>query len=285
MKYVVECRDENHIIQAELPIELKDDETIEDVAFDEVISIIREEYEDIIEQALDSPIVLDVDGRYSLWDISDRLYPGARDYIARNVSETDVHLKEYEGEEEITDVSIPLAKILDRIIEERMECESWHCDLGGIIEDSLLRFEKEGSWHFGLIAENQVLLDARLWPSPSRVNGDIIWQKGENVYNPTLWFANSDTPITPWALYKGMSTETQEFWMETEDYSIMQALIEDCDENFLVWYFLECGRSAPNMEEIKRRCLVNINTDIGSDAFWNSFNEFFLDKYAEAQSE
>ena len=93
---MVECRDENHNIQAELPIELKDDETIEDVAFDEVISIIREEYEDIIEQALDSPIVLDVDGRYSLWDISDRLYPGARDYIARNVSGTDVHLKEYE---------------------------------------------------------------------------------------------------------------------------------------------------------------------------------------------
>ena len=65
----------------------------------------------------------------------------------------------------------------------------------------------------------------------------------------------------------------------------MQALIEDCDDIFLVWYISECGNCAPNMDEIKRRCPVNINTDIGSDAFWNSFSKFFLDKYKEAQGE
>ncbi len=284
VKCVVECKDENHTIQDDLSIELKDDDTIEDVALNEVISILREEYEDIIVQAMDAPIVLDIDGRYNLQDISNRLYPGAKEYIARNIHGVYVHLKEHEDDEVVTDVSIPLAEILGQIIDERMECESWDCDLGGIIEDSLLRFEQEGSWHFGLIADDQVISDVELWPSPSRECGNLIWKKDEVVYKPIIWFGNSDTPVVPWVLYKDMSLEIQEFWMETDEDQFMQAVIEDCNDTFLVWYFAECGRCIPDMDDIKKGCPIDLNSDIESDAFWNSFNEFFLTEYREAQS-
>lgn len=284
VKCEIGCEDNDHDIHEELTLELRDDDTVEDVVVDEVIDIFREEYEDIIEKAMDSPIVLEVDGRYNLHNISDRLYPGAKAYIAQSVAGIMVRVKEFESEKVVYDCSIPLAVIIDKIIEERMGCESWDCDLGGIIENSLLRFEKEGSWHFGLIADSQILSDARFWPSPSKISGELNWKIGEAIYKPTIWFGNSDTPIAPWVIYKGMPLDTQAFWKETDEYYIMQALIEDCNDTFLMWYFPECGRCAPDMEEIKHRCPVDLNIEIESDIFWNNFNEFFLHKYKEAQS-
>lgn len=38
------------------------------------------------------------------------------------------------------------------------------------------------------------------------------------------------------------------------------------------------------MNEIKKGCPIDLNFDIESDTFWNSFNEFFLTEYREVHS-
>lgn len=283
IKCKIECREKTHSISKDISLELQDSETIKDAASNKIINIVREEYGDVIEQALDYPTVLKTDGRYDPQDISDRLYPGARDYIARNLLGIDVHIKEIEDEEVVTDTLIPLAEILDRIIEERMECESWYCDIAGIVEESLLRFEKEGRWHWGLIADNQVLSDPGLWPSPIKKSNEIVWQKDETIYMPILWFGNSGTPIEPWVICKELSMDSLQFWNETEECYILKAVVEDCDDIFLAWYLTECGRCAPDMDKIKAQCPVSFSNDIEADAFWNSFNDFFINEYMNAQ--
>lgn len=134
------------------------------------------------------------------------------------------------------------------------------CDVGGIIESSLYKFSEEGLWRVGLECSDEIITDPACWPEPIIDNGTVIWKKNDCIYKPILWYGTSETPVSPWTIHECMSEKEYGFWEETDEWYIMEYIIDDCDDGFLTWYFPECGRSGPDMDKIKETCPIDLNS-------------------------
>lgn len=255
-KYSVECLDNHYSIKDEINVELKDDQT---VGIDDVVPIIQDQFGDEVWQALE-PFSLEQHGKYNINKIADNLYALAKEYFEKKTAGININIKEIDTDKPQTVIYIPLASVFQSIIDERSTCEQMDCDVGGIIESSLLKFVEEGVWRVGLKCGDEIITKPTWWPEPIIDNDTIIWKKNDCIYKPILWFGISETPVEPWTIHECMSEKEYSFWEETDEWYIMEYIIDDCYDGFLTWFFPECGRSGPDMDKIKETCPIDLNS-------------------------
>ena len=98
-----------------------------------------------------------------------------------------------------------------------------------------------------------------------------------------MWFDFPDDhskPIRPWVIFPDMGRDSIEFWFETDWQMAMAHIIEDYDwQSFDIWYFAECGRDFPDIEEIRNKCPLTLTREDTAEDINKKLNELFLIQY------
>lgn len=78
-----------------------------------------------------------------------------------------------------------------------------------------------------------------------------------NINN--LWFGIKERPPKEGWILDYKSTGWSNFWYPEDACDEWSSIVEDCNENLLVWMLYECGVELPDREEVLNKCPININ--------------------------
>lgn len=154
---------------------------------------------------------------------------------------------------------ICLKELFLEIVEESSADESYCVNTGAVVEDSLYRFIKSSTWHWGLLCTGGGVI-TEMTPNFSAsieiTEQFHFYHNGIELF-PILWYGpEGQSPIPRWTISPLDTVEKIHFWFKTENHEIMENLQDDPDQMFLVWYIYECGRWYPDLEDILQKCPV-----------------------------
>lgn len=280
VKYHVYCSDDGYAFSEELEVELTDDQRLSDVIVDYADDVITDAFQSVIEKAMEQ-YEPEADGFFDIYDITAELYIRADDYIASVASNIHIFADEIDTNGQVAShMELDAVKILQSLIELRPACEMGYIDAGGCVEQSLVKFVAEGSWHFGLKADDRIICDKKEWPAPRDENGKTIWDKNGEDLLPIFWFGISGkAPIPIWTIDCNMPENSIAFWFEQHRGYVLEPLLSDPDEGFLIWYLMECGRFVPEVDEIREGCPIDFSADDSADMIARKINDFFVEQY------
>jgi len=69
------------------------------------------------------------------------------------------------------------------------------------------------------------------------------------------------------------------FWFESVAWTIMEQLIEEVDESFLIWYTAECNRCVPDMYGIMKKCPIELDEGDTTETIHKKVNDYFIEQY------
>lgn len=178
-------------------------------------------------------------------------------------------------------VNVDIEKLLIRSIEERFDCEQSYIYAGTFIEDCLILFVDKSIWQCGLKnVDGTIITDINKWPVPKIINGENSWIIDQQKAVPVLWYGlENEKPISRWTFGVKEEEQNLSFWFESDEWTIMEQLIEKVDESFLIWYTAECGRCAPDMYEIMKKCPIESNEGDTTETVHKKVNDYFIEQY------
>jgi hypothetical protein len=150
------------------------------------------------------------------------------------------------------------------ILERNTECGEFDATIGGYIESSLLQFLEASKWHFGYRCENGYYAEIQ-----SAADYESIIEKN----HPIMWFGlDGEAPIEKWAIEPGK--EHGFIWVD--QWYLLEYLIDDCTDCFATWYLAECCYDLPDMEEILKRCPIEVSESDTTESMSKKFQNHFL---------
>lgn len=274
--------DEEYDFSNKIAYEFKDKNQLADIGFEEMYQFFEDTFQEEIEAAL-SQYKKEAAGYFNLKSEAEKLYSAACDYINNMAGDKKIVLSEIDDSDNIiASVEYKLADYLTYCIKSRVENETEDYDVGAIVEDSLEKFMEKGIWNYGLKSKEAIETDSNNWPKYILHDGVPIWRSGSIEYEPIIWFGPEGSyPQGPWILSSNMTSESLSFWFEEDPNLLMENIIEDCNESFLIWYLWECGRSYPDMDYIMKSCPISFDENTSPRNIKEIINQFFIDKTIE----
>lgn len=188
-----------------------------------------------------------------------------------------------------------LADIYIRYFENREECEMGSVDGACLALDMMANFLNQGKWHFGLIdAGGCILSDPNMWPQyPKQNDGTIIWKKGNEEYQPIIWFGlEGEKPIECWTLYEranitnkkvyqgsfGKEIDQEDwkhFWF-CEFWRMDWNVLWKHDEGAIIWAFCEQCMDEPEeeLEKVKEVCPIELSQDDSTETMLKKVRDY-----------
>jgi len=271
---MVKYEDDQFKVTETINYEFKDDESVEDSLFDIIDDAVCGEFDELIDNALASynPGPRDL---FNLCNVEEELYFAARSYLKSITSDKKISLQLIDGSEQ--EYFYSLYEYLSKKIEGREGCETADCDIGAVVESSLLDFESKGVWHFAFLNEEGSLVPASLEAKPMYDSENGTWWMDTKRYKPVLWFGVDGTiPDSPWIISEDIDQDDLDFWLYPDGDSILNRIIDDCNDSFLIWYFAECGRDCIDVEAILKICPLKIEETDTGESIRLKINELFL---------
>ena len=121
-------------------------------------------------------------------------------------------------------ISVCIADCLLEMLDSDSSCGEFDARVGGYVEQCLLDFVNNASWH---------------------------------IENGRLWFG-LDKCLQEWCIDSNTTQDNLEFWSDCQSWTIMKH-IGNFDDCFLIWYTAECGYWTPDMNEIREQCPVSFD--------------------------
>lgn len=182
----------------------------------------------------------------------------------------------------VLDTNIIISDLHNRVL-AREECEQSDCDTGGVVEKCLQIIEDNGTWKFGLKYGEQILTNIQDWPAPCEVQGKIKWLRDKIELIPIIWFGTETTalPDSKWSISFDSSDAFENFWFEDDSWYVVEYLVDNVNDGFLIWYFPECGRCAPDMAAIIGKCPIAFAKDDTNEIIERKINTFFVSQYED----
>ena len=287
--FTYQCNDIDHPVHVEDRFCLSKQDTIENIARAIARDIIFEDdyYYDVVQDTF--CVAVDefsyrTNGTFNIEEIGNMFYPVFKECIDREYSDAQIAVTISDTDHTKNEtIEFPLAVFLKEIIDDRGASETYDCDIGNIVEDSLNDFENRGRWHFALIgSSNNMLKDANKWPAPLVTEEDVKWETESDSYEPLIWFGNSDQPTKPWTIEREDYGDLS-FWFESELYDLLSKIVEAGSrgsfEVFCVWYIYECDREGPDMDKIREKCIIELDENDTNENVKTKINKLFLDEY------
>ena len=139
------------------------------------------------------------------------------------------------------------------------------------------KFEKESSWHFGLVAGDKVIKDISDWPEPVKDSkGRVKWVKNGIRFIPTVWFGPGKAGIDKhWKINGAVYLPySQDFWFGKDQ---LKYLVEVSYSGFSFDYH----SYEFNMEKIRNTCPVKFDETDTKTSLTDKIVQFFLAEYNE----
>lgn len=294
MKYHIESQDpfmELHIDADELITanhldELDEDQFLDDFQnaieknadIDYLYNCVMEAYSDLMPEAY---------GSFDLNVVDKLVFHQANENLEKLRDTMILTITEYnESGKTIHKKEISYFEVVQSLLDyDHSDC-GWYATLGSYIEDCLMGFERQSRWHFGLQKQNgQIEEDVSQWPAPYEEEGRYRWTTQGSKLKPIIWFGLSDTvPDSNWVLWTN-NNSINNLWFLDSDWEVMEALIQNVNDSFLIWYTAECGCYAPNMNSILRECPVAVNAEDSAQIIADKIENFFLNQWKLQQKE
>lgn len=169
------------------------------------------------------------------------------------------------SDEVIETIIIDGADILLEFLEDESSCSEFYAKISGYVEKSFELFVDKSFWHFGYTKSDGTVVEIL---SATSYTGDF------NDEKPIVWFGLADEkPEEIWTIkYDQLLADA---WFNDDQWSLMEYLIEDCNDCFGVWYLAECGRCLPDMEEILKACPIKFEMTDTVEIINQKFHQFF----------
>ena len=288
-EYYIYCQDTRfsfgETVHVKCPEE-KDESQLRSELHDWIFGIVQEQNDYLIFDAIDS-YSPPKHGYYNLTQLTEEMYSAAREFLEKESSGVRISAKPVNIRDSLAEdakqYDFSLSRIFDEIIEERSIDECASSDAGSIIEKSLLYFEKNSCWQYGLKRDGEIILDPSQWPCPTICNDDVKWIKNGRELFPIIWFGlRNEPPLHRWSLCQSTTADDIDFWFkDIWDYQL-EMLGEDFDQIFLVWYLYECGYASIDIDEIRNNCPICIEKSLTPHTLRERIIAFFLSQAKNA---
>lgn len=219
-------------------------------------------------------------GEFDYEEDSQKLYQIAKRNLNEVKDKTDILLTQYD------DRNSPMKsrKIsFFSILEDLLDCDygdcGWDARLGQYVEERLMKFVELSRWHWGLQKQSgDIIEDVAEWPEPVCYGKSYEW--GNENLQPVIWFGlDREKPNAHWILWNREKCKIDNFWFNNESWDILEVLVENLNDSFLIWYTAECGFVTPDMDVLLSDCPVTLKVDELIENTSVKMEEFFVDQW------
>ena len=157
------------------------------------------------------------------------------------------------------------ADILLKFLDDEASCSEFYAKVSGYIEKSLELFVDHSRWHIGFAKKDGSIIELS---SAKEYTGNF----DDDI--PLLWFGpTGKKPENIWTIKYG--EELAYGWFTDDQWSVMEYLIEDCNDSFGICFLAECGRWLPDIKEILDACPIKFEFNDTIETVNKKFKEFF----------
>ena len=288
-EYNIYCQDTRfsfgETVQVKCPEE-KDESQLRSELHDWIFRIVQEQNDYLIFDAIDS-YSPPKHGYYNLTQLTEEMYSAAKRFLEKESSGVHISAKLVNNRDSLAEdakqYDFSLSRIFDEIIDERSIDECVSSDAGSIIEKSLLYFEKNSCWQYGLIRDTEILCNPSQWPRPTICDNEVKWIENGRELLPIIWFGLlGESPLPRWSLCQSTTANDIDFWFkDIWDYQL-EMLGDDFDQIFLVWYLYECGYASMDIDEIRKKCPILLEKAMTPHTLKDRITTFFLSQANKA---
>ena len=218
-------------------------------------------------------------GSFDLKRESQAYYLKAKQGLNKYKPETNLLLTIYDDDNKpIQSKRISFFKILDDMLEQIYGDCGWDARLSGFIGARLMKFAQLSTWHYGLQKQSrEIIEDISKWPKPVRDENSYTWG---NDLLPIMWFGlDSGKPDSNWILWHRRQKGLSNLWSVSLPWEILEVLIANINDSFLIWYTEECNCQTPDIKLILEKCPVALGNRKTCQGLSTLMEEFFITQW------
>ena len=192
---------------------------------DEISDYVQNELWDIYIDLLSSYQIEPI-GLFDEAEVNSKICQNTEQKINANKGNWIIECSEIDDEESvIRSNSFEITGLLLNMLDMDSSYGEFCARISSYVESCLLEFVKQSKWH---------------------------------VEKDSLWFGpEGSIPLSVWSINSQTGDEDLSFWFEADTWTILNH-IGDFSDSFLIWYTTECGCVAPDMDEIRGQCPIDI---------------------------